>query len=77
MGNEQNSHIARALRLADALADLANTGEAGSIDDGCAVLYGIIRDCAYTIRERASRERRMHQLLGIWDDGFEGGLHAE
>ena len=67
----KNICISRALSLADELMSLADTGEAQSEDDGCAVLYGVIRDCGYAIREQARRERQLHQLLGIWNDGFE------
>jgi hypothetical protein len=48
---------------------LADHGEADCDDDSCAVLYGVIRDCAYKIRGRAEHERREHLELGKWDDG--------
>jgi len=51
------------------LTILADEGEASSRDDGCAVLYGVIRDCAYKIKGRAEREKEVHKVLGIWDDG--------
>ncbi|MDD4873348.1 MAG: hypothetical protein PHR77_22555 [Kiritimatiellae bacterium] len=50
------------------LTILADEGEASSTDDGCAVLYGIVRDCAYKIRGRAERERDVHKVLGVWDE---------
>ena len=71
LGDMKNMCIGRALLLADELMSLADAGEAQSEDDGCAVLYGVIRDCGYAIRERARKERKLHELLGIWDDGFE------
>jgi len=38
-----------------------------SEDDGCRVLYGIVRDCAYKIRAQAECEREAHKIRGIWD----------
>lgn len=53
-------HIFKTLRAADELCSLADEGEAHSEDDGCCVLYGIVRDCAYKIRGRAQQEREKH-----------------
>ena len=61
-----NDHIREALELTRRLTILADEGEAASEDDGCAVLYGVIRDCSYKIRTRAEREREVHQARGMW-----------
>jgi hypothetical protein len=63
-----NLCIRRALELANGLTVLADEGEAECLDDGCAVLYGVIRDCAYKIRGRAEEEREVHKLRGLWDE---------
>lgn len=63
-----NRFIHDALQLARQLTLLADNGEAASRDDGCVVLYGIIRDCAYRIRGRAEREREVHRVMGIWEE---------
>jgi len=68
MSNCNNKNIKESLELARKLTVLADKGEASSRDDGCAVLYGVIRDCAYKIKGRAEREREVHKVLGIWDD---------
>jgi len=47
------------------LTILADEGE-GAEDDGCAVLCGVMRDCAYKIRKRAELERGRLQALGLW-----------
>ena len=59
--NGDETHIVRALELAKEMSVLAEEGEANSRDDGCAVLYGVIRDCAYQIKGRAERERKLHK----------------
>lgn len=67
MNKTANNNIKEALEASRMLTILADRGESCSRDDGCAVLYGIIRDCAYKIRGRAERERDIHKVLGIWD----------
>ena len=62
-----NQHIIDALELARKLTILADEGETDAEDDSCVVLYGIIRDCAYKIRQQAENERELHVAKGIWD----------
>ena len=64
--NDFNDHIREALEIARKLTLLADNGEADSVDDGCIVLYSVIRDCSYEIRSRAEREREIHQARGMW-----------
>ena len=61
-----NSNIVRSLDLAKNMIMLATQGEADSRDDGCMVLYGVVRDCAYKIQSVAERERLIHQSSGQW-----------
>ena len=65
-----NTFIRRALDYSRDLMVLADEGQAHCRDDGCAVLYGIVRDCAYKIRAEAERERDVHRAGGVW--GAEG-----
>jgi hypothetical protein len=67
MVQSSNQHILEALSLSRQLSELASAGEVDSQDDGCSVLYGICRDCAYKIRGRAESERDIHRLRGCWD----------
>jgi len=67
MNRECNDNIRRALKAATDLVILADEGEAAMEDDGCGVLYGVVRDCAYKIRSEAEREREAHKARGIWD----------
>jgi len=67
MGKICNRHIRKALDIARKLTVLADEGEAKSEDDGCVLLYSVIRDCAYKIRAQAEREREAHRALGVWE----------
>jgi len=53
--------------MARELMALADEGDADRQDDGCGVLYGVLRDCAYQIRAEAEREREAHKAKGTWD----------
>ena len=63
-----NRHIREALEISRRLTILADTGEAESLDDGCVLLYSVVRDCAYQIRTQAEREREAHISKGMWDE---------
>ena len=63
-----NKHILKAFDMARKLIILADEGEADCKDNGCVVLYGRIRDCAYSIRKEAERERDAHIERGTWED---------
>lgn len=66
MSQNGNEYIRRALTLARELTVLADEGETDGVDDGCAVMCGVIRDCAYKIRGRAEQERDVHRSKGVW-----------
>ncbi|MBA4386522.1 MAG: hypothetical protein C0404_00995 [Verrucomicrobia bacterium] len=55
--------------LARRLTILADEGEVDSMDDGCSVLYGVVRDCAYRIKGQAEQEKERHKSKGIWTSG--------
>ena len=61
MTKTSDCYIKEALELARQLTLLSDYGEAVSKDDGCAVLYGIIRDSAYKIRNKAEEEQKVHK----------------
>jgi len=62
-----NEHIKESLDLVRSLIILADEGERDSSDDGCRLLYGVIRDCAYKIKNEAERERSVHQTNNKWE----------
>ena len=59
--------IRESIDAASRLIDLAETGEVGVEDEGCAVLSGVLRDCAFAIKKRAEREREINRSLGTWE----------
>lgn len=56
MVHPYNRYVLKALQMAEALMDAANKGEADCDDDGCRILFGVMRDCAYKIRKHAERQ---------------------
>lgn len=74
MPSHRDRNIDAAIRLACTLSALADRGEACARDDGCFVLFGVVRDCAYRIKGRAEQERAAHRRRECWGDGkLEGG----
>jgi predicted hydrolase (HD superfamily) len=61
MVNEPNEYVRKAIRLAAVMKNLADEGEVQAPDSGCAVLFGVIRDCAYKIQGRAEQEEDEHR----------------
>ena len=66
MKSRCNKHIRKALEMSRELNLLADNGDLDSEDDGCRVLFGVIRDCAYKLRAQAERERDAHKQQGKW-----------
>ncbi|MDA8165298.1 MAG: hypothetical protein M0017_09765 [Desulfobacteraceae bacterium] len=52
--------IQRLLRLSREMIILADQGQAAAPDDGCRLLFGVLQDCAYKLRQAAERERGAH-----------------
>jgi hypothetical protein len=46
---------------------LADEGDRDRDDDSCGILYGILRDTAYRLRELVRRECEKHKQTGKWD----------
>ncbi|MBA7480053.1 hypothetical protein ES707_15498 [subsurface metagenome] len=61
MNHACHNNIVKALKIAEALMDTANKGEATSGDDACRILFGVIRDCAYKILKQAEQQRQAHK----------------
>ena len=58
--------IKRTIELAKNMLDLADEGDIVREDANCGVLYGVIRDSAYKIRQLAEAERDVHIRKGWW-----------
>ncbi|MDA0989347.1 MAG: hypothetical protein O3A51_01170 [Verrucomicrobia bacterium] len=70
----QNSkYIRKAMHVARQLNVLADECESEAIDDGCAVLVGVVRDCAYKIRAQAEREMLSRKANGAWESAEVAG----
>jgi hypothetical protein len=61
-----NDNILKALELSRELMVLADKGDMQREDSGCGVLYGVVRDAAYKIKERAEKEKQNHKLNHVW-----------
>jgi len=66
-----NQHIMRTLQLADEMLCLADQGENDREDNGCGILFGVLRDSAYKLKKLAEAERLNHVRKGWWpaDEG--------
>jgi hypothetical protein len=62
MNPKRDRCILQALEFARRMSVLADKGECESDDDGCLVLFGLVRDCSYKIKALAEHEREMHKL---------------
>lgn len=66
MLKEPEYYLRRAVGIAKDMKVLADEGEQQAPDNGCAVLFGVIRDCAYRIQGRAEDEEEVHRTMGNW-----------
>ncbi len=60
--------IQKTLGLADRMLELADEGDAVREDNGCGVLYGVLRDSAFKIKKFAEAEREIHKRKGWWKE---------
>jgi hypothetical protein len=60
--------IKKSMDLADAMLRVADEGDRVREDNGCGVLYGVIRDAAFKIRKLAVAEREAHIRKGWWKE---------
>ena len=60
--------IRETLDLVDNMLDLADRGDAVREDNGCGVLYGVLRDSAFKIKTLAEAEKDAHINKGWWKD---------
>ena len=47
---------------------LADQGDADREDNGCGILYGVLRDSAYKLKNLAEDEKANHVQKGWWPD---------
>lgn len=54
-------NLEESIELSGKMMDLVERGVEGCQDDGCLVVYGIMRDCAFKIRSSAQKELQEHR----------------
>jgi len=71
MPHEEIVHIRTVMDLADKLVAISEKGFTAFDDDECLMLNGIVRDCAFRLRDAAEHARRIYMTQGHWDSGRE------
>jgi hypothetical protein len=61
-------NLKRVLLLAERMIKLSDNGDEDREDTGCGILYGMLRDSGYKIKQLAEAEKRNHIAKGWWDD---------
>ena len=61
-----DERIRETLEMVDNMLDLAERGDAVREDNGCGVLYGVLRDSAFRIKQLAEAEKEVHIKKGWW-----------
>lgn len=61
-----NLHIEKTLKLVDEMICLADQGDTDREDNGCGILYGVLRDSAYKLKHLAENEKENHIRKGWW-----------
>jgi len=61
-------NVARTIKLAHQMIELAHEGDLEREDPGCGVLYGILIDAGYRILNLAQKEKQVHINKGWWQE---------
>ena len=61
-----NHNIRKTLNLVDEMIRVADEGDIEREDNGCGILYGVLRDSAYKVKKLAEQEKENHILKGWW-----------
>lgn len=61
-----NHNIKKALFLVQEMIQLADQGDIDREDVGCGILYGMMRDSAYKLKQIAEKEKQSHINKGWW-----------
>ncbi len=64
MKNKAELQIRSILELVDRMIVVSDQGFVFCDDDGCLLLNGMVRECAYRLRDAAERERKVHRKKG-------------
>ena len=58
--------IKKTIGLAEKMLKLADEGDVVREDNGCGVLYGVLKDSAFKIKRLAEAEKDAHIRKGWW-----------
>jgi hypothetical protein len=61
-------NLQQTILLADRMITLANQGDSDREDTGCGILYGMLRDSGYKIKQLAEVEKCKHIAKGGWEE---------
>ncbi len=61
-------NIIQTLSMVEKMLKLAEQGDNEREDTGCGIMYGMLRDSAYKIRQLAEKEKQAHINKGWWDE---------
>lgn len=68
MTKQANENLMRTLRLTREMLALADEGDRDRLDDSCGIIFGIMRDMAYRLRQLADSECERHRADGRWSE---------
>jgi hypothetical protein len=61
-------HIVKTLQLVEEMIALADQGDSDREDNGCGILFGVLRDSAFKLKKLAENEKHNHIRKGWWSD---------
>jgi hypothetical protein len=73
MTRPSNENLKKLLAMTREMLVLADEGDRDREDASCGILFGILRDSAYKLRQLAESECRKHAEEGRWDGRSPGG----
>ncbi len=62
-----NEAIEATIKLTETMLNLSDRGDEVREDNGCGILYGILRDSAFKIRKAAEAEKDNHIKNKKWE----------
>ena len=63
-----NHNIKKTLNIVDEMIRIADMGDIEREDNGCGILYGVLRDSAYKVKKLAEQEKEKHIEKGWWTE---------
>lgn len=65
--SKSDLQIRSIVEMAELMLVISEQGLSSCVDDGCLLLNGMVRECAYRIRDAAELERKAHRDQGRRD----------